>query len=138
MIDDAVRAAFPELRAAAESLHRDTFTVYRATGEITIDPVTLVETKVYATVVANVRGKFKASGADNRDAQTPGMKVAETGLEWHTSLNVTGIHTDDEVECVAVDPVSGDPENVGRRVRITGPFIKSIATARRFRVSELT
>jgi len=125
-------------RASTESLHRDTFTVYRDTGEMTLDPVTLVESKVYSIVAKRVRGKFKASGADNRDAQTPGMKVAETGLEWHTSLNVRGVLTDDEVECVAVDPVTGDPDNVGRRVRVTGPFIKSIATARRFRVSELT
>lgn len=125
-------------RAFAESAFVDTFTVYRATGETVLEPETLVETKVYATVVADVRGKFKASGADNRDAQTPGVKVAETGLEWHTSLAVLGVLTDDEVECTAVDPVVGDPENVGRRVRITGPFVKSIATARRFRVSELT
>lgn len=125
-------------RASTEALHRDTFTVYRDTGQTNTDPVTLVESKVYKIVAKRVRGKFKASGADNRDAQTPGMKVAETGLEWHTSLNVRGILTDDEVECVAVDPVTGDPDNVGRRVRVTGPFIKSIATARRFRVSELT
>lgn len=125
-------------RAFSEASFTDTFTVYRATGETTLDPVTLVESKVYSIVVKRVRGKFKASGADNRDAQTPGMKVAETGLEWHTSLSVRGILTDDEVECVAVDPVTGDPDNVGRRVRVTGPFIKSIATARRFRVSELT
>lgn len=125
-------------RAFAESLHRDTFTVFRSTGETTIDPVTLVESRVFAIVVSGVRGKFKASGADNRDADTPGVKVTETGLEWHTSLSVTGILTDDEVECTAVDAVFGDPDLVGVRVRITGPFIKSIATARRFRVSELT
>lgn len=125
-------------RAFSEAAFSDTFTVYRDTGETTLDPVTLVESKVYSIVARRVRGKFKASGADNRDTQTPGMKMAETGLEWHTSLNVRGILTDDEVECVAVDPVTGDPDNVGRRVRVTGPFIKSISTARRFRVSELT
>ncbi|MEV7827507.1 DUF6093 family protein [Microbacterium enclense] len=125
-------------RRSTEALHRDTFTVYRATGEVVKDPILLTETPVYAVVAKRVQGKFKASGADNRDVQTPGMKVAETGLEWHTSLDVRGILTDDEVECVAVDPDTGDPDNVGRRVRVTGPFIKSIATARRFRVSELT
>lgn len=138
MIDDDVQAVLPELRAAAESLHRDTFTVYRPAGLGPDPDESSREIPVFTTVHAGIRGKLKASGADNRDVQTPGVKVAETGLEWHTSLSVLGILTDDEVECTAVDPVMGDPALVGTRVRITGPFIKSIATARRFRVVELT
>lgn len=135
---DDIAAALPELRAAAESLHRDTFTVHRATGGTVTDPVTLTEVREYAAVLTGIKGKFKGGNAGNNTVQTPGVQVAETSPEWHTSVTVLGILTDDEVECTAVDPDMGDPDLVGVRVRITGPAIRSIATARRFKVSELS
>lgn len=122
-------------RTQAERLHTDTFTVYRKTGATTTDPVTLIESPVYATVLTGVRGKFQTRQSSPNDVQSAGMKVAETSLEWHTSMNTLGVLTDDEVVCTAVGPL-GDPEQVGRRVRITGPFLKSLATARRFEVEE--
>lgn len=124
-------------RTLAERLHTDTFTVYRPTGATTTDPVTLVEVPVFATVLSGVLGKFQAGTASPNEVQTPGAKVAETGLEWHTSVNTLGVLTDDEVLCTAVD-TAGDPELVGKRVRVTGPFLKSHATARRFEVQELS
>lgn len=125
-------------RREAESLHNDIFTVYRATGATITDPDTLVEAREYATVHVGVKGKFKQGGAGNNEAQTPGVQVAQTSLEWHTSISVTGVRTDDEVECTAVHPVTGDPDLVGVRVRVTGPFLQSVATARRFKVEELS
>jgi hypothetical protein len=130
---DDVTAALPELRAAAESLHRDTFTVHRPTGETVT--VGLTETPVYETVHEGVKGKLQSGQAQTRETETPGVKVAETSLFWHTSVTVLGILTDDEVECTASEY---DPALVGTRVRVTGPHLKSIATARRFPVSELT
>lgn len=130
-----VLAALPELRARAESLHTDTFTVYRPTGETTTDPDTFEEKPVFATVLTGVKGKFQATASQNIDSQTPGVKVAETNFQWHTSIDTVGVLTDDEVECT---DAPHDPSQVGVRVRVTGPFIKSMATARRFNVEELT
>jgi hypothetical protein len=125
-------------RRLAESLHRDTFTVYRATGEFAENPDTLTETPVYAAIHEGVRGKLQTGESQPRDTQTPGVKVTETSLFWHTSVTVSGVLTDDVIECTAVDPRVGDPALVGTRVRVTGPFLKSIATARRFPVQEIT
>jgi hypothetical protein len=124
-------------RIMAESLHVDTFTVYRATGNKVTDPVTLEERDEYAEVLDGVKGKFKSGEGQDGEAQIPGQTVAETSLSWHTSVSTLGVRTSDEVECTAVGP-SSDPELVGVRVRVTGPFLRSLATARRFRVEELS
>lgn len=124
-------------RREAESLHTDTFKVSRQTG-VETDPETLEERPVLTVVRPSVKGKLKAGGAQNRSVQTPGVQFAETTPEWHTSVEVTGILTDDIVECIAVDPISGDPDLVGVTLRITGPFLQSRATARRFKVEELS
>lgn len=130
-----IAAALPELRRQAESLHLDTFTVFRRTGGVVTDPVTHEETPEFATVLSGVMGKLQTTEAQSRDTQTPGQKVTETGLSWHTSVNTLGVLTDDEVVCTAS---VHDPALVGLRVRVVGPFLKSIATARRFQVSELS
>lgn len=132
-----VAAALPALRAQAESLHTDTFTIYRKTGATTTAPVTLEEVPVFSTVLTGVLGKFQfeQGGAQPREANVPGMTVTETSMSWHTSLSTLGVLTDDEVACTAVGPVS-DPALVGMRMRIAGPFLKSLATARRFYVEE--
>ena len=132
-----VAAALPELRAQAESLHTDMFTVYRATGASTQDPVTLVEVPVFAVVLSGVRGKLQAGTNQANDVQVVGVKVAESTLYWHTSVGTVGVLTDDVVACTGVGP-GGDPELVGRRVRVVGPFLKSHATARRFQVELVT
>jgi hypothetical protein len=128
-----VTAALPSLRVQAESLHQDTFKVLRATGNKVTDPVTLVESDEFSTVHASVSGKFQMSAAGPLDVAIPGQNVAESNLQWHTSVNTLGVLTGDVVECTAVGPL-GDPNNVGLRLRITGPFLKSLATARRFPV----
>lgn len=130
-----IAAALPELRIQAESLHQDTFTVYRKTGAMVTDPETLVESPQFATILTGVKGKLQAGSAQANDAEIPGQKVIETSLFWHTSINTLGVLADDEVLCTAAGPIS-DPEIVGSRVRITGPFVKSLATARRFPVEE--
>lgn len=131
ILGDEIAAALPELRAQAESLHTSTFTVHRRTGAKTQDPVTLEETDEFAVVLADVMGKFQTTEAQSREAQTPGQKVTETSLAWHTSVSTLGVLTDDVVECTA-SPT--DPALVGVRVRVAGTFLKSYATARRFPV----
>jgi len=114
----------------AESLHTDTFTVYRPTGEMVQDPDTWTEVPELATILTDVKGKLQSGATQTREAQTPGVKVAETSLIWHTSVDTVGVLTDDVIECTA----SIDPELVGERVRVTGDFLKSLATARRYPV----
>lgn len=130
ILGDEIAAALPELRAQAESLHTSTFTVYRRTGGKVMDPVTLEETDEFAVVLEDVAGKLQSGQAQPNDAQVAGQKFTETSLAWHTSVDTLGVLTDDVVECTA-SPT--DPELVGVRVRVAGPFIKSMATARRFR-----
>lgn len=125
-----IAAALPELRRQAESRMTDIFTVFRATGNTTTDPDTLVETPEYATVLTDVKGRFQSSNVQPRDAVTPGVTAAETLLSWHTPVTTVGVLTGDIVECTA----AVDPELVGLRVRVAGPFVKSAATARRFPV----
>ena len=125
-------------RAFSEAGFKDTFTVWRRTGAKITDPDTFVEVDEYAAIHTGINGKFQATASLNIASQTPGMTVAETLSEWHTSVGVLDVRTDDEIECTAVDPEAGDPAQVGVRVRITGPFTKSYATARRFQVEELS
>lgn len=127
-----------EGRRFNEALMTDTFTVYRKTGATTVDPDTLEEVPVFAVVVEDVLGKLKDAEARPRVAFIPGIGAAVSSLEWHCPVETTGILTDDEVECTAVGDETGDPELVGTRVRITGPFAKSYATARRFPVEEVS
>jgi hypothetical protein len=122
-------------QAAAERLHTDTFAVYRATGETATDPDTLEERPVYATVHGSVKGKLQATQSRNLDVQVPGVKLSASRFEWHTPVSTDGVLTDDEVVCLTSVT---DPEMVGVRVRVTGPFIKTHATARRFEVIEIS
>lgn len=105
----------------------------RATGNKVTDPVTLVETDELATVHASVKGKVQMSAAGPLEVALPGQSIAESNLIWHTSMSTLGIRTGDVVECTAVG-AKGDPDTVGLRLRIIGPFLKSLATARRFPV----
>lgn len=122
-------------RARAESLHTANFDVLRDTGETTEDPETLQEVPVYDTIHAGIRGKFQSGVSQPREVEASGVKIADSALEWHCSIAVTGILTDDIVACLT-SPT--DPEYVGVRVRITGPHTKSYSTARRFPVERLT
>lgn len=132
-----IAAALPELRAQAESMHTDTFSVFRADGTFSTDPVTLEERPNFATVHGSVAGKLQFPNVRPQDALIPGQVVIRSEFAWHTSVNTLGVLPGDEVECIAVGPL-GDPELVGVRVRVAGPFLKSHATARRFPVEELS
>ena len=124
-------------RRRAESLHTDTYTVYRRTGNKVTDPVTLIESDEFAVIHADIAGKFQFPDTSPQDVAAAGVKTTKTSMAWHTSMNVLGVLTDDEVLCTAVGPFS-DPDLVGVRVRISGPFLKSHLTARRFYVEQLS
>jgi hypothetical protein len=98
IVGNDVAAALPGLRVQAESLHRDTFSVFRKTGNKTQDPVTLEEVDEFATVHTGVKGKLKQGEGSGEDTEIPGAVVVVSRLFWHTSVTVTGVLTDDEVE----------------------------------------
>lgn len=123
-----------EARHRTEQEHTGTFAVYRTNG-VETDPETLEERPTYATVHANVAGKLKFTDLQPSVAVTPGVVAAETSLQWHTSVQTLGVQVNDEILCLD-EP--NDPELVGIRVRVTGPFLRSHATARRFPVQEIS
>jgi hypothetical protein len=131
-------AALPELRRQAESTFTDTYTVYRPNGGTTTDPVTLEERPDFDVLAADVRGKFKSGIGRGEDTAIPGVIAVVSSLEWHTSVSTVGVSLNDEIACTAVDAVVGDASNVGVRVRVTGPFLMSKATARRYPVEEVS
>lgn len=109
-------------------------TVRRATGATVTDPDTFEEVYVMDTVLEDVLCKVKLSGGRPADADVPGLVWAETALEWHVPMSTYGVETGD---MVTIDTVTGvdDPELVGMEFRVEGPFVKSYATARRYRIA---
>lgn len=121
-------------RQRAEALMLDTCTVRRDTGAVVRDPVTLVDVPVLSVVRAGLRCKVKTPATQDRAVQVPGQTVVLSSMEWHIPMSVVGVLTDDLVTIDTVDPVSGDLDMVGKVLRVTGPFMASAATARRFSV----
>lgn len=132
-----IREKLPALRAQAESLMKDTCTVRRATGATTTDPVTLEEVPVFAVVLTGLMCKIKSVTAQDIDAHVPGQTVVKSSLEWHVPVATVGVKVNDVVTIDTVDSVVGDPDLVGRKFRVSGPFVRSYATARRFPVEEV-
>ena len=121
-------------RQRAEALMLDSCTVRRDTGEKTTDPVTYGEVPVYAPIYAGLKCKLKAATTQANAVQVPGQTVVLSGMQLHVPMSTLGILTNDLVTIDTVDPVSGDADMVGKVLRITGPFMASAATARRFSV----
>jgi hypothetical protein len=129
-----IDAALPFLRQQAESMMTDTCTVKRATGETEPDPVTYEEVPTYTVIHTGLKCKVKAGATQANAVQIPGQTIVLSGMELHVPISTVGVLTNDLVTIDTVDPVMGDPDMVGKVLRVTGPFLKSRATARRFRV----
>lgn len=124
-------AALPELRREAEALMTDTATLRRATGSLVPDPETLEEVPEMAVVLTS-RCKLKYTVTATE--LVPGQSVAQTQMEWHVPWDTVGVRVGDQVTIDTVDPVTGDPDLPGAQFRIIGPFRRSYATAKRFRI----
>lgn len=122
-------------RAKIARNHTDRFAVYRPTGAKQTDPATYKERDVLDTVYADIRGIVQTGNAQTADVELPGQQVAETSLTFHTAYDHTGIRANDIVVCLAC---RDDPDMVGIRMRVTAPFTKSHATARRFQVQRVS
>lgn len=125
-------------RRFSEEAFTATCTVKRDTGTTTTDPVTYEDVPVYAVVYTNLQCKIKDASTRPQQAQVPGQTVVKTSPEWHVPMSTTGVLTNDIVTIEAVDPVTGDLDLVGRTFRVTGPFVQSYATARRFPVEDVS
>lgn len=122
----------PELRAQAESLMVDQCVVRRPTGHTAQDPDTGSEVPEYADVFVSPC-KVQARTLVALEAEVGGRTSTTVRLELHMPLDVPLVKAYDVAEIVD----SHDPQLVGRKFTITAPVAKSLATARRFEVSEV-
>ena len=100
MLGHDVAAKLPEFRAQAESMMVDTILVERDTGSVTIDPVTLEEAPVWATVY---EGKGRWQRPDTVAAESVAGEV-EFGLNRVTvqlPMSATGLARGQRATCVA-------------------------------------
>ena len=136
MLADDVAAVLPELRAQAESLMQDECTVDRATGETTLDPVTLEEVPVFAPVYS---GKCRIQRADHQPSDIVSGQV-EFGISTvfaQLPLSATGIKRGDVVTVTAIDPTT-DPDLLGMVAAVRANMTKTHPTKRTLVCEEVT
>jgi hypothetical protein len=122
-------------RTFNEALMASTGVVRRKTGATTTDPVTYVESPVWAVIFTGP-GKLRFPEARPGDANIPGAVLSDQ--RPILSLPVSGtetVTTGDVWECTA-NPL--DTALVGKKVRIDGVHAQTAATARRFPVVEVS
>lgn len=123
---------------------RSTCIIRRWDGTTATNPntgaVTKNTTTVYPLPPLTGSGKCRVQLQSSLAAQNP--QAGETQLavirpEIHLPLlTSTGLRTGDVATITAVDPVSGDPDLVEKKLRIEVPFHKDDATARRLPCTE--
>lgn len=114
-----------------------TCTISRWDGVTTsTDPDTGAVTKSTTPVYAGkCRVQIRSLAAQNPQAGE--TQVAITRPELHLPiLTSVGLRTGDVALMNTVDPVTGDPDLVGRSLRVEVPFHKDDATARRLPCTE--
>ena len=112
----------------------DACTIRRKTGTTT-DPETGVITPTYTTVY---QGKCKVQQPDTQAREeTPGQaELLMVRRELHLPILTSGgVRADDEA---TIDTCVHDPDTVGRKLVVRGEMSKSMATARRLGVEEVT
>jgi len=118
-------------RHRAESLMQDTCTIRRVTGE-TLDEDTLEIVPTYETIYAG-KCKVQAQTTLQSSAQEIGGRVATVVTRRvDVPTSAPEVQVNDEV----VIDTSLDGQLVGKTFRITTPFAKTFATARRLEVQE--
>lgn len=139
-IDGMAGMALAKLRAAAESLMIDSFTIYRFTGKYTNDPDTGVDTPELREVATTV-GKIQTSGGiasqvvtASGDSSNVGGNVPVWSLYLHFPVSLAGLKEKDIAVCTA----SADPDLVGRSFRLVNlQSEKTHETAHRWNVQEM-
>lgn len=106
MLGHDVAAALPDFRAHAESLMVDTVFVEVLTDEVDTDPVTLVETPVWAEVYAGP-GRVQRPGALSPREQVNGAyEFGIKSLLAQLPLSAVGIQRGMRVTVTAVGPLT--------------------------------
>ncbi|MDF7665729.1 DUF6093 family protein [Bifidobacterium sp. ESL0745] len=131
--------ALPRMRANAERLMTDSFTVTRSQGEI-VDPDTGVSTPKLVQVYKG-KGKVQTSGGVASQANTASGESSNVGgivpvwtLYLHFPVSATGMQPGDMAACDS----SADSDLVGRKFRLVNlQSEKTYATARRWNVQEI-
>jgi hypothetical protein len=110
----------------AERMMVDECAIFRKTGTTT-DPNTGAVVDSYATVhTGKCRVRMQSSWATDRTAGEQPITVSRYMLQ--IPVSVTGVEIGDLVDITE----SKDPDLVGHRIRIDGPFGQTHATARRY------
>jgi hypothetical protein len=115
---------------------KSTCTIRRWDGTYATDPDNGKVTKNTAIVYTGMCRVQVRSLA----AQTPNAgetQLAVTRPELHLPISTsTGLRTGDVATMDTVDPITGDPDLIGRTLRVEVPFHKDDATARRLPCTE--
>src|SRR5690606_5450744 len=118
-LDEAIAAALPQMRAAAESMMRDTCRVRAVTGTTTNGDATVTPT--YSTVYEG-RCKIQSQRPYPSNPNAGDHQWTLLPVELHLPVDGTGeVGTDQFVDILA----SADPQNVGRTFRIRSGDRKS-------------
>ena len=137
MIGDDVAAALPELRAQAESAMRDTVLVETVTGSDLNDDNEVVET--YGTVYA---GKCRILPTDFKDFEKAAGEAVFDSADSKLALPITAesgaVRNGDRATITTVDPVTGDPANVGRVFTVQRDPARTYPVERRFTCTEVS
>lgn len=139
----AVQAELPYFRAQAESLMVDRWVV----EEVTPGTVLNEDTGEYEDTVVRVYptpgspdpdgpGKFTAANTAVNDVDAAGQLLVVQSATL--ALPVVGSELVREGHVAQCVSSQNDPGMVGVRVRVEGPHHQTFATARRFRVKEVT
>ena len=137
-------AELPELRALAESLMLDTARVDEITG-VTTDPLTGASTSTYATVygpdIAPLPGKrsgmCKVQGLDPQEANPEAGGATLTVQRYAIHVPV-GAFVPKVGHVVTITATALDPNLVGHQYRVVALLHKTLATAYRLSVEEVS
>lgn len=132
LLDD-INHLLPVLREQAEALMVDTCRIERP-GEVVTDPETGAVTPSY-TLVYEGRCKVQQTMAQSRSAEAGGAVFTVLDTRLDIPIGAGPVAPGDRASML-----TGvyNPALVGNVYRITEPFEKSIQTAQRLRVEELT
>lgn len=132
VIGHEIAAVLPELRAHAESLMVDAGRALRPSGGVVY--ADQQETREYVEVFTS-RCKVKPRDLGVEAVEVGGRSAVRDRPVLHLPVSAPPLLPGDEWEITAVSPLS--TVVVGRRYRVSGPFEKSLATARRYEVEEM-
>lgn len=126
-------ADLAEFRAMAESMMTGHGIARRATGSTTVDPDTDADVPEYADLFES-KCKIQARNVQPRDQEVGGRTATTVVLELHLPIAADALATGDTWTMTAS---AHDPQLPGRVFRISAPFAKEYATARRYEITEV-